>query len=736
MAAWRSLAGRTLKTAKLNRVGSRSVEGDLVWANRKYRPIRQQTANGQLKSLPRSGHPGLQINAGCQRGGHPRRCRTIFRGLEMVEGGGEDKASVRAPAVFISYASQDAALANSIVENLEQQGLRCWLAPRDVQPGALYADAIVGAINEAKALVLVLSGSAVTSSHVSREVERAASKRKPMIAFRIDAAPLSRALEYFLGESQWIDVGALGMPAALAKLATAVGQGLGQTVAADPGASARPEKRTAARTKLIAAAAALSVGVAAALGLRFWSQSHKAAPPHAEVMTTDKSIAVLPFADMSEKKDQEYFSDGLSEELIDMLSKVPDLRVPARTSSFFFKGKAEDIATIAQKLRVAHVLEGSVRKAGNTMRVTAQLIRAATGYHLWSETYDRELKDVFKVQDEIAGAVVTALKLKLAPGQRVPASRRTSVFEAYDHYLLGRQFYERGNPDGYRRAIEAYRRAIELDPRYAAAYVELAVSEYFAADESGETSGKQRALAAAEKAIELAPEEAIGYGARGYLRDRVNWDWTGAQADMEKALALDSGDAETQVAYSLVLENFGRLPEAIAAAQKATELDPLSSGAWTMLGSLLIRNRQFVAAQETLRRALEIQPESTHALFHLAELQLLEGKAIDGLATFRKVDNEGFRLWGIAMAEHTLGHATESQQALDELIAKHTHGYSYEIAQVYAWRGEKDNAFEWLERSYQHREGDLVYVKDDELLAPLRGDPRYKALLRKMHLPE
>src|SRR6266404_169176 len=649
----------------------------------------------------------------------------------------QDSTREMAAGIFVSYASHDAAVANSIADTLEQQGFKCWLAPRDVKPGAPYADAIVRAINEASVVVLVLSASAVVSPHVGREVERAASKHKQIIGFRIDAAPLSPELEYFLSNSQWIDVPTMGVSPALVKLAKAVGSGSGRTIAPDSGASARPEKRTTARTKLIAGAAVVAiVSVAAAVSVYFWSHRHKAAQPPAPAAITDKSIAVLPFADMSEKKDQEYFSDGLSEELIDMLTKVPDLRVPARTSSFFFKGKAEDIATIAQKLRVAHVLEGSVRKAGNTMRVTAQLIRADNGYHVWSETYDRELKDVFKVQDEIAGAVVTALKLKLAPGQRLPASQRTSVFEAYDHYLLGRQFYERGNPDGYRRAIEAYRKAIDLDPRYAAAYVELAMSEYFAADEFGETAGKQRALAAAEKAIELAPEEAIGYGARGYLRDRVNWDWTGAQADMEKALAIDSGDAETQVAYALVLENFGRLPEAIAAAQKATELDPLSSGAWTRLGSLLIRNRQLVAAQEALRRALEIQPESTHALLYLAELQLLEGKAIEALATFRKVDNEGFRLWGIAMAEHTLGHVTESQQALDELIAKHTHGYSYEIAQVYAWRGEKDKAFEWLKGSYQQREGDLVYIKDDELLAPLRGDPRYKALLRKMNLPE
>ena len=172
---------------------------------------------------------------------------------------------------------------------------------------------------------------------------------------------------------------------------------------------------------------------------------------------------MLPFVDLSEKKDQEYFSDGLSEELIDLLTKVPNLRVPARTSSFFFKGKSDDIATIAQKLRVAYVLEGSVRKAGNTIRVTAQLIRADDGYHLWSETYDRALKDVFKVQDEISGAVVAALKLKLAPGQQASSAHRTSNTEAYSQYLLGRQIFGLMTPEGFRRATQAYRKSIELD---------------------------------------------------------------------------------------------------------------------------------------------------------------------------------------------------------------------------------------------------------------------------------
>jgi TolB-like protein/Tfp pilus assembly protein PilF len=670
-------------------------------------------------------------------------------------------------AVFLSYASEDATAAECIAASLRAAGIEVWLDQSELRGGEAWDRKIRKEIDDCAFFIPIISANAHArvEGYFRLEWKLAldrSHRMSPDRAFLLpvmidDTSHTDERIPDGFRELQWTRlpeghvspafierVQRLRMPAehhapTTARLVTGSASAGTPTTGEPVRASWRWEP-TLLVTIAVVAVVAVTYFVVDRLSLSKRAASSSASTTVSTRSETavvpEKSIAVLPFADMSEKKDQEYFSDGLSEELIDLLTKVPDLRVPARTSSFFFKGKAGDIASIAQKLRVAHVLEGSVRKAGNTMRVTAQLIRADNGYHVWSETYDRELKDVFKVQDEIAGAVVTALRLKLAPGQRVPTSHRTSVFEAYDHYLLGRQFYERGNPDGYRRAIEAYRKAIALDPRYAAAYVELAMSEYFAADELGEMAGKQRALAAAEKAIELAPEEAIGYSARGYLRDRVNWDWIGAQADMEKALAIDSGDAETQVAYALVLENFGRLPEAIAAAQKSTELDPLSSGAWTRLGSLLIRNRQFVAAQEALRRALEIQPESSHALMYLAELQLAEGKAIEALAKFREVDNEGFRLWGIAMAEHTLGHATESQQALDELIAKHTRGYSYEIAQVYAWCGEKDKAFEWLQRSYQQREGDLVYIKDDELLAPLGGDPRYKAFLRKMNLLE
>jgi serine/threonine protein kinase/TolB-like protein/tetratricopeptide (TPR) repeat protein len=448
------------------------------------------------------------------------------------------------------------------------------------------------------------------------------------------------------------------------------------------------------------------------------------------------SVAVLPFADMSEKRDQEYFSDGLSEELIELLSKIPDLRVPARTSSFYFKGRAEKLETIAAELRVANVLEGSVRKAGNKLRITALLIRADTSEHLWSETYDRDLHDVFKVQDEIAGAVVSALQVKLAPGQQAANLHRTSNPEAHNQYLLGRQFFERGTLDGFRRAAEAYRKAVELDPGYAGAYAGLAIAQSYVADPSGDAAGQQQALAAADKAVELAPDEADAYAVRGYMRLRRTWDWSGAQADFEKALTYHSTNSALQWLYVLLLDDFDRLPEATAAAKKATELDPLSAVAWLVLSWNLTANRQFAAAHEALRRALEIQPENPILLATLGTLQLHEGNATKALATYRQVSDEEVRLYGVARAEHTLGHAKESQQALDQFIANGGQAKAYDIAEIYAWRGEKDKAFEWLDRAYQQRSSDLYGFRNSPEFASLRGDARFAAMLRKMNLRE
>jgi len=323
---------------------------------------------------------------------------------EAPESGGGQSPSDPPPAVevpkaptrvFISYASQDATVAERLCAALEAAGLPCWIAPRDVRPGAQYADVIVRAISEAKAVVLVLSASAIGSDHVAREVERAASKHKPIIAFRIDSAALNPGLEYFLSNSQWIDAPTIGMPAALAKLTEAAGQGWGQTIAPDPVDSAIAMERTGRRAKLIAeAGVVISVGVAIALGLHSWSQSHKTAQPAAAVALTDKSIAVLPFADLSEKHDQEYFADGIAEEVLDRLAKVPGLRVVGRSSSFQFRGKDADSARVGAALGVAYLLEGSVRREAERVRVTAQLVEVPTGQERWSDHFDSGVIDM------------------------------------------------------------------------------------------------------------------------------------------------------------------------------------------------------------------------------------------------------------------------------------------------------------------------------------------------------
>ncbi len=494
------------------------------------------------------------------------------------------------------------------------------------------------------------------------------------------------------------------------------------------GSSSR--RRAAAIVPSIALLAALSYFVVD----KFWI-STPGPVREATTAVTDKSIAVLAFVDMSEKHDQEYFSDGLSDELIALLAQVPGLQVPARSSSFYFKGKLTTTQEIAKTLHVSHLLEGSVRKSGDTIRVSAQLVRADNGYHLWSATYDRDIKDIFKVQDEIAAAVVTALKVTLSLSPKV-ASRRTSNTEAYNQFLLGRQFYNRSTADGFSRAVLAYRQAIALDPNYAAAYAGLADAEDNLADWTGDTSGLKRAAAAAEQAVALAPDEADGYSARGSQRIYHSWDWTGAQADFTKALTLNPSDSLLLRAYGIMLGCLGRLPEALTALRKSIAIDPLSSRGWEAVGTFLLAQKDLPATHEALRRALEIQPDDALSLNRLAVLQLLEGRAEAALATYRKIDDDGFRLYGIAMTEHTLGRAKASQQALDEAITKHAQDSAYQIAEALSWRGEKDDAFEWLERAYRQRDGGLAEAKIDPLLENLRGDPRYKALLRKLNLPE
>jgi serine/threonine protein kinase/Tfp pilus assembly protein PilF len=447
----------------------------------------------------------------------------------------------------------------------------------------------------------------------------------------------------------------------------------------------------------------------------------------------EKSIAVLPFLDLSEKKDQSYFSDGLSEELITLLAQIQDLQVIARTSSFHFRNQDISLQEIARTLRVAHVLEGSVRRAGDTVRVTAQLIRTADGVHLWSQSYDRDVKDIFQVQDDIAAAVVASLKLKLLAAGSDP--HRSDSPEAYNQFLLARQFGRRGNLQDIERAAGAYRQAIALDPNYAAAYAGLSFTETAIANSTQDAARYALARDAAEKALQLAPQFVDAYRARALFRLET-LDFAGARADSEKALTLAPGESAVQSLYGAQIAALGKIPQAITAMKKAIDLDPLSGYAWCNVGLLQTVTHDYPAARASIERALAIIPTNDSFHFALGQLDLLQGRLADAQTEFQKQGAEGNRRMGAAMVEHAGGRDKQSDAALRELIDKNAGDMAYQVADVYAWRGEKDKAFEWLERAFQQRDSGLNGIAWDPLLSNLKDDSRYSALLKQLELTD
>jgi TolB-like protein/Flp pilus assembly protein TadD len=459
------------------------------------------------------------------------------------------------------------------------------------------------------------------------------------------------------------------------------------------------------------------------------------------VETRPPSIAVLPFADMSPGKDQEYFADGVAEEILNALAQVEGLRVVGRTSSFAFKGKREDLRTIGQKLHVGAVLEGSVRKEAGHVRIAAQLVNVADGYHLWSRTYDRELKGILAMQEEIAHAVVEVLRVKLIEGAASPPSDHPPRDpNAYNEYLLGRRFENQASQEGLLRAAASYERALALDPGFAEAAAHLAIVRFDYADnaetEAATTEGIRQATAAAERAIAIDPRSATGHAIRAYLRAFTQWDWAGAQADVARAIALNPGDTRAHLTRGQLLQSLGRLPEAISAMRRALDIDPLSPSNWWILSYMHVGLGRFDDARSAASRAMEIAPEDSHGARNLGLAFLLEHRLAEAAAAFERCTLPGHRVFGVALVQHGLGRPRESQQALEGLIAKYHHSMAYQIAQVHAWRGEADEAFTWLDRAYvQHDSGLADYIKYDPFLRALRPDPRYTALLRKMNLP-
>jgi TolB-like protein/Tfp pilus assembly protein PilF len=461
------------------------------------------------------------------------------------------------------------------------------------------------------------------------------------------------------------------------------------------------------------------------------------------------SIAVLPFLNMSRDEENEYFADGLSEELLNVLAKIRGLRVASRTSAFSFKGKDVDIPTVAQKLNVATVLEGSVRKSGKRVRITAQLIEVASDSHLWSETYDRELEDIFAVQDDIAQSVVKELRAALLPERpdttpdtaaaaevRKASAGRSDNPEAFQLYLQGKFFSERINQADTDRAIDLFQRALAIDPNFALACAGLArvhqVQAGFGFAQIDE--GFERARQAAEQALRIAPDLAEGHIELGTVQQMHDWDWPAADASFRRARELAPGSAEAQRAGATLARILSRHDEAYELIDRAVALDPLSAPTRRQAALILFGSGRLDEAATAFQAALDLNPNSGLSHAFLALTRLMQGRGDEALPIAQAESHDVFRNLALTMIHHAQGRAAESDAALKTLIDGFGWTAAYQVADAHAYRNEVDKSFEWLERAYAQRDPGVVYVGFDQFLEPLHGDPRWRPFLKRMRL--
>ena len=458
------------------------------------------------------------------------------------------------------------------------------------------------------------------------------------------------------------------------------------------------------------------------------------------------TVAVLPFVNRSASADDEYFSDGLADELLNVLAKIKGLRVSARASSFRFKGKDVPLDEIGRALNVATVLDGSVRKAGNRVRISVQLVNVNDGYHLWSETYDRTLDDIFAVQDDIARSVVKELRTALlgeeadsdASGQaRAEVARaakgRTTDPEVHRLVLLARHAYGRKTRQDTAQAIEYYEKALERDPHAALVWVELGRAYYtqgglgWAPWSRAVDRGRQ----AAERALSIEPDlaDAHGFMARIHME---TWDWRAAEASFARALELDPSSANVLRGAGTMSWALGRWEEARTRLMRSLEQDPLSTGSHQVLGTVLRGMGRFAEAEASVRRALELAPEGVMNHAHYALLLIAMDRKDEALREAARERDDTYRLWALTIVHHALGNRAESDSMLAQLIEQYAEDSAYQIASAYAARGETDQAFDWLERAYRQQDPGLLSVRSD--CVRWQSDSRWPAFLRKLGL--
>ncbi len=632
--------------------------------------------------------------------------------------------------IFISYKAEDRARVAPLVEALVAEGLSVWWDVH-IEGGAAWRDSIERELETAACVIVVWSvGSVGPQGHFVQDEAARGQRRGVCLPVVIDAVepPLVFGQQQALCLVGWRGSRRDARFADVLAAARAV-------IARGP--RPRPLAPVPKRRKRPGAAVSLAAAGAAVLvaGVAIWSL-------HGGLGATAprNSLAVLPFANLSGDPAQDYFSDGLSEELISTLARLKPLHVIGRASSFHFKGSHDDGATIGLKLGVAYLLDGSVRRDGGLVRVSAELADAKTGYERWNATYDRDLKDIFAVQSGIAQAVAEALKVQLFGGDIAALSLNgTSSPEAYDNYLRGRKLLQDGAGErGYRAALARFDAAIAADPRYASAYSGRAIALVYLASqfESPDTSRltNEMALAAARQAVQLAPSLASTQRTLASTLVYAKHDFAGARAVFARAEALGAGDPDVLLDYGIFKCQTGDCDAGAAAMKRAAALDPLNPAVYSLLGDVLIGARRYTEAIAALRRCIALSPHAELAHDLLGDALVLQGRFSEAKAEYGLEPSAWARRTGLAIVLRRLGDDAAAREALAALISDGGDANAYQEAQIYAQWGDHDRAFAALDVAVRLNDSGLTMLKVDPMLDPLRADPRFAERLIRMGL--
>ena len=660
-------------------------------------------------------------------------------------------SSADSHAVFVSYASQDAVAARRICDALRAHGIEVWFDQSDLRGGDAWDHLIRKQIRDCALFIPVISSNTAHRPEgyfrlewtlADQRTQMMARSRTFIVPVGIDATAEAHSdvPDSFL-RVQWTRLPGGATPAAFcARIASLLGlshseaDGTRAATAAAP-APASPMRGRPSTAWLAGGAVATIAVLAALLAWHAWRGGHApitaTAPGTAEA---DKSVAVLPFADMSEKHDQEYFSDGLAEELIDVLTRIPDLRVPARTSSFSFKGKAATVGEIARALGVSHVLEGSVRKSGEHLRIAAQLVRADNGFHVWSQTYERDQRDVFAVQDDIAHAVAEQLKLTLLGAG--PAPQQATNVDAHNLYLEARYVMDRDTTDDLNHAVTLFEGALSKDPQYAPAWAWLAFCHTRRTAQGAESTrvSNDKAVATAQRAISIDPKLPEPYIVLAIAHLQIDFDWEAARLALDKVAALDPHNALAEQIRGHMIQGSGRMSDALVAFRAAVADDPLNLLHQKYLARALHYGGRSAEAVEVLQRAIALNPQFPGLHYELGRALLQTGDPAAALAAFSAEPDPSWRAFGLPIG-YLAAHKREQANAALQAQSSRAGGAEFQMAESYCYFDERDKCIEWLDKARRVPDPGLIYLRRDRLLASIADDPRYWKLLASLRMP-